>query len=73
MARIMHVITALDTGGAEMMLLKLISTSNGRHQHAAVSLTNRRTMMRDRIAGLGLPVSTVGLRAGAPSPARALL
>jgi glycosyltransferase involved in cell wall biosynthesis len=72
MARIMHVITALDTGGAEMMLLKLLSTSNGRHEHAVVSLTNRGTTMGDRIAGLGVPVYTLSLRAAAPNPLRAL-
>jgi glycosyltransferase involved in cell wall biosynthesis len=72
MARIMHVITGLDTGGAEMMLLKLLSINQGRHQHAVVSLTDRGTTMGDRIARLGVPVYTLGLRASAPNPVRAL-
>jgi glycosyltransferase involved in cell wall biosynthesis len=71
MARIMHVITGLDTGGAEMMLLKLLSTSNGRHQHAVVSLTNKGAMA-DRIGGLGVPVHALGLQATAPNPLRLL-
>src|SRR5262245_42871166 len=66
----MHVITGLETGGAEMMLWKLLSASNGRHQHVVVSLANQGTM-GERIRGLGVPVYTLGLRAGAPNPLRA--
>ena len=71
MARIMHVITGLDTGGAEIMLLKLLSATNGRHCHSVVSLTDKGTMA-ERIAGLGVPVYSLGLRAAAPNPVRAL-
>lgn len=72
MARILHVISGLETGGAEMMLFKLISTGDGRHHHAVVSLTDRGTIMGERIAGLGVAVYTLGLRAPLPSPVRAL-
>jgi glycosyltransferase involved in cell wall biosynthesis len=72
MARIMHVTTGLETGGAEMMLLNLISSSQDRHHHIVVSLTDRGTMMRERIAGLGVAVHTLGLRAPVPNPVRAL-
>ncbi len=71
MARIMHVITALETGGAEMMLLKLLSSSNGRHSQAVVSLTDEGTAGA-RIAALGVPIHSLGLRKTAPSPLRAL-
>ncbi len=72
MARIMHVITGLDTGGAEIMLWKLLSASHGRHRHAVVSLTNIGTT-GERIQSLGVPVYSLGLRAAAPNPVRALI
>ncbi len=71
MARIMHVITGLDTGGAEMMLWKLLSATNDRHRQAVVSLTNTGPT-GERIQGLGIPVHSLGLRPAAPSPLRAL-
>jgi glycosyltransferase involved in cell wall biosynthesis len=71
MARIMHVITGLHTGGAEMMLWKLLSLSHAHHSQAVVSLMDEGTIGA-RIAGLNVPVYSLGLRAAAPSPVRAL-
>lgn len=71
MARILHVITGLQTGGAEMMLWKLLSLSREHHAQAVVSLMDEGTIGA-RIAGLDVPVYSLGLRAAAPSPARAL-
>jgi hypothetical protein len=69
MARsIVHVITGLETGGAEMMLLKLLSgTDRGRWRSSVVSLADRGTLGA-RIESLGVPVSPVGIRGSVPSP-----
>lgn len=71
MARILHVITGLRTGGAEMMLWKLLSASNGRHSQAVVSLMDEGTVGA-RIRDLGVPVYGLGLRARAPNPLKVL-
>jgi glycosyltransferase involved in cell wall biosynthesis len=65
---IAHVITDLDTGGAEMMLCKLVAASNrNRFEHEVVSLTNIGAI-GDKIRALGIPVSTLGMKRGAPDP-----
>lgn len=71
MARIMHVITGLGTGGAEKMLLKLLSATRERYAHAVVSLMDEGTTGED-IAGLGVPVHCLRMRPGRPNPVRAL-
>lgn len=38
--RIEHVITGLDTGGAELMLKKLLMAASGRYTHSVTSLTS---------------------------------
>lgn len=67
----MHVITGLDTGGAEMMLLKLLSASGGHWQSIVVSLKDE-GMIGPSIAKLGVPVECLHLRPYAPNPARFL-
>ena len=69
--RIMHVITGLTTGGAEMMLLKLLSANNGDWEPAVVSLMDEGTI-GPSIAALGIPVYSLGMRRGRPNPVRAL-
>lgn len=69
--RIMHVITGLSTGGAETMLLKLLSAASGDMEHVAVSLGDEGTI-GPRIAALGVPVHCLGLQRNAPNPFRAL-
>jgi len=69
--RIMHVITGLSTGGAETMLLKLLSAASGSMEHAVVSLGDEGTI-GPRIAALGVPVHCLGLKRNAPNPFRAL-
>ncbi len=63
----MHIITGLDIGGAEMMLLKLLSASGG-WQSMVVSLKNE-GMIGPSIAKLGVPVECLHLRPSAPNPA----
>jgi glycosyltransferase involved in cell wall biosynthesis len=71
MIRIMHVITGLTTGGAEMMLLRLLSANNGDWEPAVVSLMDEGTI-GPRIAALGIPVYSLGMGRGRPNPVRAL-
>jgi glycosyltransferase involved in cell wall biosynthesis len=71
MARILHVITGLRTGGAEMMLWKFLSFSRTHHSQAVVSLMDEGTI-GSRIARLNVPVYALNLRKTAPNPARAL-
>src|SRR5262249_22735621 len=69
--RVLHVITALQTGGAEIMLLRLLSAFKERYHHAVVSLKDEGTI-GPRIKNLGVPLYTLGLRAHAPNPIRVL-
>jgi glycosyltransferase involved in cell wall biosynthesis len=69
--RVMHVITGLSTGGAETMLLKLLSAASVSMEHVVVSLGDAGTI-GPRIAALGVPVHCLGLRRNAPNPFRVL-
>lgn len=67
--KIIHAIAGLTTGGAEVMLYKLLSRMN-REQFVSIviSLIDRGTL-GDRIAALGIPVYTIGMKQGMPTPA----
>jgi glycosyltransferase involved in cell wall biosynthesis len=67
----MHIITGLDMGGAEMMLLKLLSASREQWQSIVVSLKDQ-GLIGPSIAKLGVPVECLHLRPYAPNPARFL-
>jgi glycosyltransferase involved in cell wall biosynthesis len=69
--RIQHVITSLDTGGAQMMLLKLLSSGRKDWQPDVVSLAGR-GMIGTRLAALGIPVQALGMKRAVPNPFRAL-
>jgi glycosyltransferase involved in cell wall biosynthesis len=71
LTRVMHVITGLDIGGAELMLLKLLSASGGDLQSMVVSLKDE-GMIGPSIAKLGVPVECLELRPYLPNPARLL-
>jgi glycosyltransferase involved in cell wall biosynthesis len=66
---ILYIITGLSTGGAEMMLYKLLSRIN-REQFSpvVVSLMDRGTL-GDRIEALGIPIHTIGMKSGKLTPA----
>ncbi|HMH50511.1 MAG TPA: glycosyltransferase [Candidatus Acidoferrum sp.] len=67
--RLLHVITTLSTGGAEVNLYKLLSTIDHRRFACdVISLTNIGPI-GDRIRALGVPVQSLGLRRGRPNPA----
>ncbi|HEY6351167.1 MAG TPA: glycosyltransferase [Candidatus Angelobacter sp.] len=69
--RVMHVITDLTTGGAQMMLLKLLSSQSADSQPAVVSLADEGSL-GPQISALGVRVCSLGLRRSAPNPFRAL-
>lgn len=62
--KIVHLITGLNTGGAEMMLYKLISKMDrDKFEIQVISLTNIGSIGK-KIAALGIPVSMLGMRKG---------
>ncbi|BAY74816.1 group 1 glycosyl transferase [Nostoc linckia NIES-25] len=62
--KIIYIITGLSTGGAEVMLYKLLSRMDRqRFSPVVVSLMDRGTW-GDRIANLGIPVYTIGIKSG---------
>src|SRR5436309_12247656 len=65
MIRIVHVITGLDSGGAEAMLYKLLAAEgNAELDSSVISLTTLGTM-GPRIREMGVPVMALGMRANA--------
>jgi glycosyltransferase involved in cell wall biosynthesis len=69
--RILHVITGLDIGGAETMLLKLLSAGSGDCDIAVVSLSDEGTI-GPRISSLGIPVFSLRLKGAVFNPIRVL-
>lgn len=64
--RIVFIITGLSTGGAEMMLLKVLERlDRQRFAPHVISLTTRGELA-SRIAALGIPVDAVGLKPSLP-------
>ena len=70
--KIIHVITGLSTGGAEMMLYKLLSGMN-RHRFApeVISLTDVGPIGK-WIGALEVPVSSLNMNRGVPNPSALL-
>lgn len=66
MIRVVHVITGLDTGGAEMMLFKLLSGIDAGSFHSSVISLTDVGPVGERIRALGVPVGSLGMRRGAP-------
>jgi glycosyltransferase involved in cell wall biosynthesis len=61
-----HVITGLGTGGAEIMLQKLIAATAGNGMtHSVVSLTDRGPI-GDALHARGIRIDSLGMRRGAP-------
>lgn len=65
---VIHLITGLETGGAEMMLAKLVEQSDrSRFQHRVVSLLEPGPI-GERIAAAGIPVQSLRMRPNRPDP-----
>lgn len=66
MIRIAHVISDLDTGGAEMMLAKLVGAMDRtRFSNTVISLTDR-GQLGEQIELSGVAVHTLGMTRGRP-------
>jgi glycosyltransferase involved in cell wall biosynthesis len=59
---VLHVITSLNTGGAELMLLKLVGEqmAQGRYRHRVISLQTMGTV-GSRLQALGVEVEALGM------------
>jgi len=69
--RIMNVITALPTGGAEIFLCKLLAATAGSCDSVVVSLSDE-GKVGPRIVELGVPLYALRLRRLAPNPFKVL-
>src|SRR5512143_3348143 len=66
MVRIVHVISDLDAGGAEVMLAKLVGgMDQGRFSNTVISLTDR-GQLGGQIESSGVAVHTLGMKRGRP-------
>lgn len=66
MIRIVHVISDLDTGGAEVMLAKLVGAMDrARFSNTVISLTDN-GQLGERIQASGVVVHTLGMKRGRP-------
>jgi glycosyltransferase involved in cell wall biosynthesis len=66
MIRIVHVISDLDTGGAEMMLAKLVGgMDRARLSNTVISLTDR-GQLSEQIESSGVAVHALGMKRGRP-------
>jgi|CXWL01.1.fsa_nt_gi glycosyltransferase involved in cell wall biosynthesis len=66
MIRIVHVISDLDTGGAEVMLAKLVrAMDRDRFSNTVISLTDR-GQLSEQIESSGVAVHTLGMKRGRP-------
>lgn len=63
--RILHVITSLSTGGAEMMLYKLLSRMDGAAFDTRVICLTANGPIGKKIESLGIPVIALNMRRGA--------
>lgn len=64
MVHIAHIISDLDTGGAEVMLAKLVGgMDRARFSSTVISLTDR-DQLGEQIESLGVAVHTLGMRRG---------
>ncbi len=68
MIKLAHIITTLDTGGAEMMLYKLLSRMKRARFHNTVIVLARNGSVGEKIAALDIPVHALHLRRGVPNP-----
>jgi glycosyltransferase involved in cell wall biosynthesis len=66
--RCLHVITGLGTGGAEMMLRKLVLGTEGRTLRNEVVSLGEVGPIGEELRSARIPVEGLGMRSGAPNP-----
>lgn len=67
--KIIFITTDLDTGGAEIMLYHLLSRINRKLFSPVVVSLMDKGIWGEKIAALGIPVHTIGMKQGKPTPA----
>jgi glycosyltransferase involved in cell wall biosynthesis len=66
--KVTHVITGLNTGGAETMLYRLLlHTDRAAYESEVISMTDIGPV-GEKIRALGLPIRALGMRRGVPNP-----
>lgn len=71
--RILHVSVGLESGGAEMMLYKLVSrTDRSRFEPYVVSLTDEGPLIGERLKQAQIPVTALRFQLGVPHPSLVL-
>lgn len=68
MPDILHIITALDTGGAEIMLRDLVAHTDRREWRPTVLSLTDAGLIAQGIRDAGVAVETLGMRRGIPDP-----
>ncbi|MGE4291399.1 MAG: glycosyltransferase [Desulfovibrio sp.] len=66
--RVLHLITALETGGAETMLAKLVESMDSSAYEPVVVSMLRPGLLGERIRSAGVELHDLGMRRGLPSP-----
>ena len=66
--RIVHLITSLSLGGAEMMLYKLLAQMDRNEFDSSVLSLTGDGPVGEKIRQLGIPVTSLGMRPGIPNP-----
>ena len=66
--KVLHIITGLGLGGAEMMLYKLLSSMDQSEFTTEVISLSPNDVMGDRISELGITVHTLDMNGGLPTP-----
>ena len=65
--RLVYIVTGLSTGGAELMLLKIIQRLDSKYTAHVISLTTLGEV-GPSIQALGIPVEAIGMHPGMPNP-----
>lgn len=68
--KVVHVITGLQVGGAEVMLARLLAATDRDRFESRVLALGARGPIGDEIAALGVPIEALGLAAGPALPAQ---
>src|SRR5215207_8769604 len=67
--KVVHIITSLKMGGAEVMLLRLLQQLRGRDYDPYMIGLSTPGDISDRLAEMGIPADALGSRKGVPDPA----
>src|ERR1700709_631611 len=66
--KILHIISGLGVGGAEMLLLRLIRESNGDGTEHRVIVLSGHDALCGQVRSAGAQVEILGMRSGLPQP-----